>query len=247
MTRPVAIMGGLDELRQRVAARHHDYAIMLAGGAAISRKTIRLKTKRWEIANHIDGSRQRLTDEELWTESNIGEALDKHALLDMSGDPMLDIEGRGPVLASVLNAEAIGQAAAWREARAKERAENPRRFALSDAPGSMRLGEEGEEWEPANPSLVLEPCDIGPHTVASIDLAGTMLDFTNAKGEPQPNGYYLVAYPANKPLRAIAASIELGIEDIDDLIETLTAIRQDAIANRGFAKRADGFWTNGSE
>ena len=28
-TRPVAIMGGIDELRQRVLAGHHDYAIML--------------------------------------------------------------------------------------------------------------------------------------------------------------------------------------------------------------------------
>jgi len=43
-------------------------------------------------------------------------------------------------------------------------------------------------------------------------------------------------------------SIELTIEDIDDLIATLTAIKWDAIENRGFAPRAkDGLWTNGIE
>jgi hypothetical protein len=252
-TRPIAIgfagQEPIEELRQRVQAGHRDFAVMLAGGAALSRKTISLVSlstgEQWRIVNHIDGSRQRLSTAELWTESHIGTALDRNALLDMSGDPMLDIPGRGPVLGSVLNAEAIGKAKAWREERAKERAENPLRFTLDAAPGALRLdGVEDQDWEPADPSLVLEVCEIGPATVASIDLGATMLDFVNAKGEPQPNGVFLVG---GATLRGATTSIELTIEDIDDLIVTLTAIREDAVANRGFALREDGFWTNGEE
>ena len=40
---------------------------------------------------------------------------------------------------------------------------------------------------------------------------------------------------------------QLTIEDIDDLIATLTAIKWDAIENRGFLLREDGYWTNGEE
>ena len=101
MSRPkaVAILGGLDELRQRVTAGHSDFAIMVAGGLGISRKTIRLVGGRrtWNVRNHVDGSVQLLTDLTLWDESNIGEALDKGALLDMDGDDGLirvAVEGR---------------------------------------------------------------------------------------------------------------------------------------------------------
>lgn len=101
-SRPIAIgftegISALDELKQRVAAGHHDFAVMLAGGLALSRKTIRqTKTGWWHVLNDIDDTEQRLTDEQLWTESNIGEALDKRALLDMEGDEgLINIEGRG--------------------------------------------------------------------------------------------------------------------------------------------------------
>jgi len=229
MTRPVAIMGGLPELRQRVAAGHHDFAIMLAGGA-ISLKTIHLldMPPRWRIRNEIDNTSQTLTDADLWTKSHIGLALDRNALLDMSGDPMLDIKDRGPVLGSTLTDEARAKAAAWREEHDRERAANPLVLHLSEGPGAIRMGE--DEWEPADPSLTLEPCEIGPATVAQIDLAAT--------GWPDSETY--VALHA-------ATSIELTIEDIDDLIATLLAIKEDAIANRGFAIRDNGYWTNGIE
>ena len=110
----------------------------------------------------------------------------------------------------------------------RERAANPLVLHLSEGPGAIRMGE--DEWEPADPSLTLEPCEIGPATVAQIDLAAT--------GWPDSETY--VALHA-------ATSIELTIEDIDDLIATLLAIKEDAIANRGFAIRDNDYWTNGIE
>jgi len=232
--RPVALgftegLTALEELRQRVTAGHNEYAIMLAGGLAISRKTIRLQSPSiWQVTNHIDNSRQTLTDADLWDESNIGIALDRRALLDMSGDPMLDIKDRGPVLGSTLIDEARAKAAAWREEHDRERAANPLRFTLSGAPGALKMGE--DEWEPADPSLVLEPCEIGPATVASIDLAATGMAFDEG---------HTVLYAAT--------SIELTIEDIDAMVATLNAIKWDAIEDRGFLLRASGYWTNGIE
>lgn len=76
---------GLADLKARVAAGGHDFGIMLAGGMAYSRKTIKTAKGRWVVKNHIDDTRQTLTDGELWTESNIGEALDKGALVEFVG------------------------------------------------------------------------------------------------------------------------------------------------------------------
>jgi len=98
MNKPIALgftdgMTALEELVQRVEAGHHDYAIMLAGGLALSRKTIHLlpppAEREYTVFNEIDDTLQTLTEAELWTESNIGEALDKRALLDLSGDEPL--------------------------------------------------------------------------------------------------------------------------------------------------------------
>lgn len=232
-TQPVALgftegLSALEELKQRCRAGHSDFAILLAGGL-LSRKTIRLlrppAEREYVVVNHIDNSSQTLTEAELWTESNIGEALDKRALLDLSGDPILDIEGRGPTLASTLHAEAVTAATAYYAERAKAREEDPLRFRLSAAPGALRIGDD-DEWEPADPSLLLEPMDIGPATVAQIDLEAVAHADSN---------------------RAATTSIELTIEDIDALTETLTALREDAIKRRGFAINANGFWTNGEE
>lgn len=88
----------LAELHQRVNAGHHDYAIMLAGGLAISRKNIHFLSGRWVIFNEIDNTTQSLLDPDLWSQSNIGEALDKRALLDMDGDEgLIRVEGEGYV------------------------------------------------------------------------------------------------------------------------------------------------------
>jgi len=232
--RPVALgftegLTPIEELVKRVEAGHHDFAIMLAGGLALSRKTIHYDAPdTWHITNGIDGTRQTLPEAGLWESSHIGLALDNRALLDMSGDPMLAIEGRGPVLGSTLTDEARAKAAAWREEHDRERAANPLVLHLSEGPGAIRMGE--DEWEPADPSLTLEPCEIGPATVAQIDLTAT--------GCPDSETY--VALHA-------ATSIELTIEDIDAMVATLLAIKEDAIANRNFALREDGYWTNGQE
>lgn len=76
--RPVA---DLAELKQLARAQRITADIALAGGLAYSRKTIRLRGRKWFITNHIDDTRQVLTDEELWTASNVGRALDSQALI----------------------------------------------------------------------------------------------------------------------------------------------------------------------
>ena len=230
-TRPVALgftdgMTALEELHQRVKAGHHDYAIMLAGGLAMSRKTIipgDIDPDLFCITNHIDNTIQYLSDEGLWTHSNIGEALDKRALLDMSGDPMLNIEGRGPVLGSTLTEEAVCECGIFND--------DPLRYEIGGGPGAIRMSADDEaDWEPADSILTLEIMDIGPATVAQIDLAATSHGF------------------ADGTTPSATTSIELTIEDIDGLIATLTRIREDAIENRGFAPREkDGLWTNSIE
>ncbi len=229
MTKPIALgftdgVSALDELRQRVQAGHHEYAIMLAGGAALSRKTITLAADGlWVVANGIDDTIQHLRTPDLWASSHVGMALDRRALLDMDGDDgLVNVAGRGWVEAEPWFAEVQAKLPA------PEPQTDPLRFTLADGPGALRMGE--DDWEPAEPSLTLEVCDIGPATVAVIDLAAT--------GWADPETH--VAMHAE-------TSIELTIEDIDLMVATLTAIKEDAIANRGFAIRADGYWTNGQE
>jgi len=217
-TRALGFIDGttaFEELKQRVAAGHHEFAIMLAGGLAISRKTINHKDDgRWHIVNGIDDTIQVLTDEELWTESNIGEALDKRALLDMddADDTLVPVNG-----------EMLG--AAFFDPLIKRTApdtEHPLEFRMDGAPGSIKLD---EDWEPGSAELVLENCSIGPYTVAQIDIG---VDSIINEG------------------KRVFASIELTIEDIDSMLYHLTAIKEDAIANLGFAKRGD-YWSNGEE
>jgi hypothetical protein len=230
MTRPVALgftdgYTALEELRQRVNAGHHDYAIMLAGGLALSRKTIEFDGGRWQIINEIDDTGQSLLDPDLWSQSNIGEALDKRALLDMNGDDgLIRIAGRGWVAGKPWLDETQTAAPALPVN------DDPLRYEIAGGPGAIRDGDEGAEWEPADPRLVLEIMDIGPATVAQIDLYATSMGFRNEE------------------YTAAATSIELTMEEIDGLIATLNAIKWDAIENRGFAPREkDGLWTNGIE
>ncbi len=91
MTSLAFAVADLDDLRARVDAGHRDFAILL-GGSAYSRKTIRRKGDLWIITNHIDRTRQTLTSDELWTESNIGLALDRGALRDMTPPPAIGVD-----------------------------------------------------------------------------------------------------------------------------------------------------------
>ncbi len=82
----VTVVDSLEDLEDRVRAGHHTFAILLAGGLAYSRKTIRRgRGRRWIVKNHIDDTTQTLTSEQLWTESNIGIALERRALVQLEG------------------------------------------------------------------------------------------------------------------------------------------------------------------
>jgi len=233
MTRPVALgftdgLTPIDELRQRVAAGHHDYAIMLAGGLALSRKTIRFAPGGgWRITNHIDDTKQVLSQPELWSESHIGLALDKRALVDEDGDEgLILVAGEGWRKVEEWLAEV-------REATpAPGPQTDPLRYVIDGGPGALRMGEHSDvDWEPAEPRLVLEHMAMGPATVAQIDLSAACWSFLD-EGCPH----------------AATTSIELTIEEVDGLIATLTAIREHSITRRGFRRRErDGLWTNGEE
>jgi shikimate kinase len=62
-----------------------EYVVVLGGGLVVSRKTIRYntKTKKYEIYNHIDDSKLKLTEKELKSgkHSNIYEAMQKRSLI----------------------------------------------------------------------------------------------------------------------------------------------------------------------
>ena len=66
-------------LRALIKAGTHGYALALNYGL-FSRKTIRtMRGGKFRIINHIDDSKATLTEAELYTESNIGEAITKGA------------------------------------------------------------------------------------------------------------------------------------------------------------------------
>jgi hypothetical protein len=57
-----------------------DFCILLAGGAIRSSKSIMLtKSGRFNVVNEADDTEQTLTGQQLYTHSNIGEAMDKGA------------------------------------------------------------------------------------------------------------------------------------------------------------------------
>lgn len=72
----------LEDLRARAYRRAIEVRLLLNGGA-FSRKTVRWNAnrQRWFITNHIDDTKQQLTDGQLWTESNIGKGLDLGAIV----------------------------------------------------------------------------------------------------------------------------------------------------------------------
>lgn len=73
----------IDDLRARAKGHVLRIRLLLRGGA-FSRKSITWHNGtdggRWFITNHIDDTKQQLTDEQLWTESNIGRWLDGGAV-----------------------------------------------------------------------------------------------------------------------------------------------------------------------
>jgi hypothetical protein len=69
------------QLRAAIAHGHHEFRILLQYGV-YSAKTIHLlANKRFAVLNHVDGTKQRLTVKQLYTESNIGEAMEHSAFV----------------------------------------------------------------------------------------------------------------------------------------------------------------------
>ena len=69
----------VDELK-RLCGKATTFYLALNYGL-YSRKTIRWDGKVFHIHNHIDESRQKLTEAQLFTESNIGKGIEKKALI----------------------------------------------------------------------------------------------------------------------------------------------------------------------
>ena len=69
------------QLREAIAGGHHEFRIVLHYGL-YSAKTIHLSANgRFMVDNHIDGAKQRLTGRQLYTESNIGKAMERGAFI----------------------------------------------------------------------------------------------------------------------------------------------------------------------
>lgn len=69
------------QLRKAIARGHHEFRILLHY-RLYSSKTIHLSAKgRFLVDNHIDGAEQSLTASQLYTESNIGRAMERGAFI----------------------------------------------------------------------------------------------------------------------------------------------------------------------
>jgi len=72
------------QLRRAIAQGQHDFAILLAGGAVRSSKDIAQHPDgTFEVWNYVDDTLQLLTGCELYTQSNIGEAMRKGAFVTL--------------------------------------------------------------------------------------------------------------------------------------------------------------------
>ena len=68
-------------MRHEIAAGVHEFRLCLNWGA-YSVKSIALRADgRFQVENHIDGSVQTLTGRQLYSESNIGVAMKRGALI----------------------------------------------------------------------------------------------------------------------------------------------------------------------
>ena len=78
--KPVKV-NSLDELKH---PDERDYEMFLGGGIVFSRKTIRYQNGRFHIINHIDGSRQSLTEAEMMDKNvtNIGASIEHGAFYE---------------------------------------------------------------------------------------------------------------------------------------------------------------------
>jgi hypothetical protein len=77
----IRVIRNYRQLRKAIADGLTEFRLLLMGGG-YSAKTITAASKgRFHVVNHIDGSSQILTEVELSTQSNIGEAMTKGAFI----------------------------------------------------------------------------------------------------------------------------------------------------------------------
>ena len=74
-------INSVEKLNELLEQGHHDYFISLACGLVRSSKVIYKSPKGYSITNLIDDTEQDLAEKELFTHSNIGEAIKKNALV----------------------------------------------------------------------------------------------------------------------------------------------------------------------
>jgi hypothetical protein len=75
------VIRNCQQLRRAIAEGFIEFRLLLMGGA-YSRKTItKASGGRFRVLNHIDGSRQVLTEAELYRQSNIGQAMTNGAFI----------------------------------------------------------------------------------------------------------------------------------------------------------------------
>ena len=75
----------LEQIEDLTLQKHFEYALVLAGESAFSRKTIKYnpKTELFKITNHIDNTHQMLSKRQLMDKkvTHIGEAMSKRSLI----------------------------------------------------------------------------------------------------------------------------------------------------------------------
>ena len=76
------VVESIQDLREILNSGKYEYYILLAGGVVRSSKDLEmLNDGRFKIFNYVDDSEQVLTEKELYTQSNIGKAIDNRALI----------------------------------------------------------------------------------------------------------------------------------------------------------------------
>jgi hypothetical protein len=74
-TSSMARIKDIPALREAIVSGHHEFIMRLGFGLRSSKTIALLRDGRFEVFNHHDGTLQKLTDEQLYSESNIGEAM----------------------------------------------------------------------------------------------------------------------------------------------------------------------------
>jgi len=75
------IIRNTQQLREAIEEGLSEFWLLLMGGGYSAKIITAASKRRFHVVNHIDGSSQVLTEAELFTQSNIGEAMTKGAFV----------------------------------------------------------------------------------------------------------------------------------------------------------------------